>query len=141
KLGRKRIFGTHKTLRGFFFGILAAIGMAFLQSYLYTFHFFSSISIIEYPLFNPALVGFLFGFGALFGDAVKSFFKRRVGISEGEPWLVFDQTDWIIGALIFISPVSRISPTFILLTLGVFIMLHFAFKIIGYYLGIDSKKI
>ncbi|KAA0006124.1 MAG: CDP-archaeol synthase, partial [Thermoplasmata archaeon] len=47
-------------------------------------------------------------FGALLGDIVESFFKRRVGKERGEDWIPFDQVDFLIGALILCYIVSAI---------------------------------
>ena len=47
------------------------------------------------------LLSFYLGLGALLGDLVKSFFKRKIGIKSGEPWIIFDQIDYVIGGLIF----------------------------------------
>ena len=41
-------------------------------------------------------------FGALCGDIIESFFKRRVGKNRGENWIIFDQLDFILGA-VFLS--------------------------------------
>jgi len=40
-------------------------------------------------------------FGALIGDIVESFFKRRIGKVRGQDWIPFDQLDFILGALFF----------------------------------------
>ena len=40
-------------------------------------------------------------FGALFGDIIESFFKRRMGRNRGEDWIPFDQLDFILGVLFF----------------------------------------
>ena len=45
-------------------------------------------------------------FGALTGDVTKSFFKRRIGKNRGEDWILFDQIDFIGGALLFSFLVS-----------------------------------
>jgi CDP-diglyceride synthetase len=37
------------------------------------------------------------------GDAVKSFFKRRLGITPGKSWFPFDQLDFVLGAILFVS--------------------------------------
>jgi CDP-2,3-bis-(O-geranylgeranyl)-sn-glycerol synthase len=42
-------------------------------------------------------------FGALAGDAVKSFFKRQIGIAPGHRWLGPDQLDFIVGACAFLA--------------------------------------
>lgn len=47
------------------------------------------------------VIAYAMGFGALVGDAVKSFFKRRTGRDRGEKWPFFDQLDFVVGALVF----------------------------------------
>lgn len=75
--------------------------MYFLTKGSLQYPFFSNISLINYDHINIILIGFLFGFGALFGDLTKSFFKRLIKIPAGSPWLLFDQLDFIIGSLFF----------------------------------------
>jgi CDP-2,3-bis-(O-geranylgeranyl)-sn-glycerol synthase len=85
-LDGRPILGKGKTLRGLCVGITAAIIMAVLQSFFaYT--------------FNPLVFGFLMGSGAMLGDITKSFFKRRLNIESGRPLPLFDQLDFIVGAL------------------------------------------
>jgi CDP-2,3-bis-(O-geranylgeranyl)-sn-glycerol synthase len=38
------------------------------------------------------------------GDAVKSFFKRQIGVAPGASWIGFDQLDFFIGAYAFVAP-------------------------------------
>lgn len=86
----KRILGDGKTWSGFFSGI---------------FFGWSSGVVIGYFL-NDAdwnVLGFLLAFGAIMGDTIKSFIKRRVGIESGKPLLIFDQLDFVIGAIVFSS--------------------------------------
>ncbi len=80
------ILGKGKTVRGLCVGITTAIIMAVIQS------------LFKYT-FNPLLFGFLMGSGAMLGDMVKSFFKRRLNIESGKPLPLFDQLDFIAGAL------------------------------------------
>ena len=63
------------------------------------------------------IIGFLLGFGALVGDALGSFLKRRLGIGRGKPAPFLDQLDFIIVALIFVSPVVKLDPLFILIAI------------------------
>lgn len=44
------------------------------------------------------------GLGALVGDMVKSFFKRRLGIKPGAMFQPWDGIDYMIGAIIFMLP-------------------------------------
>lgn len=42
----------------------------------------------------------LISFGAMFGDCVKSYVKRRIGIAPGNAWPVIDGIDYVVGALV-----------------------------------------
>ncbi|MBI2547719.1 CDP-archaeol synthase [Candidatus Woesearchaeota archaeon] len=133
----KQIFGEHKTYRGFFFGILAAIVVLVIQKKLYE----SSTLIQTYALFNYEEVnaftlGFLFGFGALFGDLIESFFKRRNDIPEGKVWIPWDQIDWIIGTIVFIWFVIPIPLLVMVIGLILFGLLHVLMNYFGYVFGI-----
>lgn len=97
----KRILGSNKTWRGVLFGMIAAIIIAFAQMLLEQ-HNIAMLSFVSYAK-NWLELGLLLGFGALFGDSLKSFFKRRAGISPGTKFFPLDQIDFSIGALIFAS--------------------------------------
>ena len=59
---------------------------------------------LDYVGLPTLIVGPLFAIGALGGDALKSFFKRQVGIRPGGTWFPFDQIDYIIGGAIASQP-------------------------------------
>lgn len=102
----KRLFGSHKTYRGLFSGILVGIIIVFLQQQLFAWGWFAGISLIPYAElahWQLAVLGGLFGAGALLGDLFKSFFKRRLSIPPGKPWFPFDQLDFVVGALLAVS--------------------------------------
>jgi CDP-2,3-bis-(O-geranylgeranyl)-sn-glycerol synthase len=137
----KPLLGNHKTFRGFFFGILLAILIVLLQKFLFTnIVFFKNISLINYSEENFVLIGFILGFGALFGDAVKSFFKRRTSIKPGSSWIPWDQLDFIIGELVFLCLIfiPPLAPTLIILL--VVPLLHILFNHLGFYLGLSKTK-
>ena len=72
---KKRILGSHKTIRGFIFGIFLSTLGVYLQVFLFNqFSFMREIHTIDYSAIDPIVFGFLCGFGALAGDAIKSFF-------------------------------------------------------------------
>ncbi|MCX6742627.1 MAG: CDP-archaeol synthase [Candidatus Parcubacteria bacterium] len=98
----KEILGKNKTWRGLFAGVATGILTVYLQRYLFQFNFFKSLSFLDYTQINALLYGFLFGFGVILGDAVKSFFKRRANLKPGERWFPWDQLDFL-GGLILIS--------------------------------------
>lgn len=136
----KRIFGSHKTMRGVFFSVIIAMAIAFLQKAVYEFNFVKTISVIDYSSFNVLLLGFLLGLGAMCGDMIKSFFKRQFNIMPGKPWIPFDQIDFILGATLFMLIVYAV-PLKIFFTMFVAgIILHMLFNRIGYWLKIQKDK-
>lgn len=131
-----RIFGDHKTIRGFVSGVIVAVVVALIQN---------QVSLpdivppeIQYSDFNPSILGTLMGLGTLGGDAVKSYFKRRTGIPAGKSWMPFDQVDFIIGASIltyFYIPLSTLQYMAALL---IFFSLHIVSTHIGFFLGLKK---
>lgn len=140
KINGKPIFGSHKTFRGFFFGILLAILISLIQRKLYAHEYFKNISLINYFDVNISLLGFLIGFGVLFGDLVKSFFKRRLNIKPGERWFPFDQIDSLIGGLIFVSFIYLPPLEIILILIIMTITLSVITNYLGYRLGFKETK-
>lgn len=58
-----------------------------------------------FPSWGPdpwwAVLAYAMALGALVGDALESFFKRRLGKDRGEKWIPFDQLDFVVGSLVF----------------------------------------
>lgn len=134
----KRIFGDHKTFRGFFFGIMAAIIVAYVQVKIYNVN--NIYYSFDYSKLNFWLWGFLSGFGALFGDLIRSFFKRRIGIKPGGIWFPFDQADYIIGAAIFTSLYGTLSWRQYLASIIFSIIVHPLINYMAYLLKIQKNK-
>jgi CDP-2,3-bis-(O-geranylgeranyl)-sn-glycerol synthase len=135
-----RILGSHKTFRGLISGLVIAIFMVVLQTYLYNFEFFKSLSYIHYSSANPILLGFLIGFGTLFGDALGSFFKRRFKIEPGKEWMPVDQIDSPIFMILFILPVVSVSFYFSVLTIIIWFFGHLILNYIGWLIKIKRSK-
>jgi len=136
----KRIFGKNKTWRGMIFAIIFSIALIYLQNYLYSFSWAKDISLIDYTNVNLILLGFLFGFGAMLGDLIESFFKRQFDIKPGSKLLIFDQTDWVLGSGILTFIYLGISWEYLLGAFIIFLFLHILVKHIGYYIGLEDKK-
>ena len=102
--GGRRILGDHKTWRGLLAGIVVGLATYELQRLLHLAGFAPGLALLDYAD-DPVLPGFLMGLGTGVGDAVKSFFKRRVDIAPGASWPVFDQLDFFVGAYVFVSVV------------------------------------
>lgn len=124
KIKGKRIFGDGKTFSGIFVGILFSLIVGLLQHLLSNNIDFIFISKNLYTKLSTSLVtSFLLGFGALLGDLVKSFFKRRIGIERGKPWPLFDQLDFLVGSIlicsiVYIPSIKIIIILFILTPIG-----------------------
>jgi len=138
QLNNKPIFGKNKTFRGLVFGLVFSIIVAYFQFLLYNDEFFRSISFIDYQ--NWLLFGFLMGTGALTGDLTKSFFKRRLGIRPGDKFIPFDQTDFVIGALVFIVLVFDLTLEIFIVALLLSFMLHILVNHIAFFLKIRNEK-
>lgn len=130
----RRLLGDNKTFRGLIFGVLLAMLVIYLQS-LVNFE-----TIINYSAVNILLLGFLMGFGAIFGDSVKSYFKRRRGIKSGKSWLVFDQIDWILGAIVFVNLYVWLGWKVNFISLVLFALLHPVVNYVGYLLKIKKNR-
>ena len=127
-----RIFGSNKTWRGLVFGTIAA-GITGLLIYdFYPIAASNSIALWQ---------SLAMGAGALIGDAVESFFKRQRGIGPGSSWFPFDQTDYIIGGLLFSLPFGLPSTDFIPIIFGTYFGLHLLFSYIGYRLKLKDKPL
>lgn len=128
----KRLLGNNKTWRGVVTGTVIA-GLAALL--------LSPVVNNNNGLTVVLGLGLLMGFGALFGDAVESFIKRQRGVPAGHSWFPFDQTDYIIGGLLFISPFADLSLRTLGLIFVTFFVLHLVVAYAGYLAGLKDKPI
>lgn len=137
----KDIFGKNKTWRGFVVGVMTGIVVAGVQALLFhNFEFFRNNTLVDYGRVNFALMGALLGGGALAGDLVESFIKRRLGKPSGRPWFPWDQADWIIGA-IALSSILYV-PRFgaIVVTLVLYVGVHLCSDRMVYLMGIKKRE-
>lgn len=135
----KQIFGPHKTYRGLVVGVIVAIATAYLQKIFYP--HFESLALVDYTQINIVWLGVLQGLGALGGDLVKSFAKRRLNIPSGRSWVPFDQTDAIFGALLLTSFLVDLSLRQIVAAVVIFGSLHPLANLLGYALKFKPSKI
>ncbi len=138
-----RIFGDHKTLRGFIVGVLSGFIIACIQMFLYN-NFVWIVEIsgsVDYSQPIVLIMGSVMGFGALAGDAIKSFFKRQVGIKSGKSWFPFDQVDYIIGGLLFSLPFVSLTFTQYLTIAVVWTLIHPIATVIAWMLHLKDSPI
>ena len=121
----ERILGAHKTIRGFFAGILGG----------------SIIGLAETPVDSRLLVGgFLIGLGTVLGDLLGAFLKRRVGIKPGNPLPIVDQLDFVLGGLLLGQLVFPLSLYSILIVVVVTPPIHLGTNYGAYLLGIKRTR-
>ncbi|HKB27126.1 MAG TPA: CDP-archaeol synthase [Methylomirabilota bacterium] len=128
-----RWLGSHKTVVGFVAGVFAAVLVAFLQSRLGW-----GGTIADYGGWLD--LGVRMGTGAMLGDTVKSFFKRRRGVAPGGTWIPFDQLDFVVGALLFVWPRAALAWTDVVIVLALSFAGHILVNHIGYWLGVRDAK-
>jgi len=123
----KPLFGAHKTFRGFFSGLFIGTLIGIVQSSL--------------PIFQPPQIflGFILSLGALTGDLVHSFIKRRLNLPPGASFPVADQLDFVIGALLFSLFISPPSLPVALVILVVTPPIHLSTNYIAYRLGVKKE--
>ena len=138
----KPILGSHKTWRGVICGIFVGFLITLFQKYLYQFPTFQEISILDYNQINIFFLGLIIPSGAIFGDLLFSFIKRRISLKPGAKFLPFDQTNYVIGVAFFTFLFSKFNIK-IEVWLTLFILtffLHIIFNRIGYLLHLHNAK-
>ncbi len=86
----ERIFGANKTIKGFISGLVCGSLAAIVEDLILIKGF--------------AFVGIFISLGAISGDLLGAFVKRRLKLAPGFPLPLMDQLDFIFGALLFAYP-------------------------------------
>lgn len=135
-------FGRNKTWRGLVAGIVAATIVVGIQKHLFLDTTWAiDISWVDYWSPRAWLLGPLLGGGALLGDAVESFFKRKRGVPAGHSWFPFDQIDYIIGALTLTAPFTHPSLALVGAIFAIYFGLHLLTVYVFYLCGIRERPI
>ncbi len=134
----EKVFGKHKTIRGLIVGTLMGGLVFFLQQVAYRLGF-DTLALIDYADF-PLIYGFLLGAGALLGDLLKSYYKRKDGIAPGEKWIPFDQLDFVVGGIAFSFFVYVPSIGVVVTLLIISPLLHIGVNHLAFWLGIRKEK-
>ena len=129
----KRLLGSHKTIMGFAAGIATAVITTCLQSRVPW-----SGSLMSYN--DWLVVGLAAGGGAMAGDSLKSYFKRRRGIAPGNSWIPWDQFDFILGGLLALLPWIRLSALDLTWIFGFTFVAAIVVNHVAYYCGIRETK-
>ncbi len=132
----EKYLGKGKTWGAWYVAPLSAIGVLYLQRQSTVFH---GIELLDYQRSDLPLIGLLMGWGVVAGDQVASFLKRLVGIKGGDPWWPIDQTNYVVGALSAVMPITGWlgwEPVSFLLLFA--LPLHYYGNQVGYWLKLRS---
>lgn len=136
-LDGRRIFGDGKTFRGLAGGAACGIVVGLLQRLVSP-----AGEIIVIPSISAVIA---LSSGALLGDIVKSFFKRRFGFERGAKLPLVDQLDFVAGAwiLAYIVDPQWFTENFtfwiIITVLLLTPILHRLTNIIGYHIKVKKE--
>ncbi len=96
-LDKQPLLGKSKTIKGFVAGVFAGTVTGALIA--------AALPYLWHTSFNDkVLTAFLLSLGAMTGDSIGSFIKRRRGILSGQESKITDKVWFLIGALIFAFP-------------------------------------
>ncbi|MEM0372176.1 MAG: CDP-2,3-bis-(O-geranylgeranyl)-sn-glycerol synthase [Ignisphaera sp.] len=125
----RRIFGDNKTWEGFIAGIIVGVLTSIIQM-------FFEVSISLHSLY--LIRGIALGFGAMMGDLIGAFIKRRLGLKPGAPLPLIDQLSFLLVAI-------AVSLKFIDITFKQFVyivittvILHITTNYLAYKLGLKN---
>jgi CDP-2,3-bis-(O-geranylgeranyl)-sn-glycerol synthase len=130
------ILGSHKTFRGFFSGLVVGTLVGFFQTLLFQHVLFQYDAQFRYDV----LLGFMLSLGALVGDIVESFIKRRLDLPPGSSLPIADQLDFVVGALFFSLPVSPPSLLILLIIIIITPPIHSLTNFLANFLRIKRKS-
>jgi len=125
----KPLFGSHKTYRGFFSGMIIGTVVGWAQEAL--------APNVGLPKGNLVL-GFILSLGALIGDLIGSFIKRRLNLKPGAPLPISDQIDFVLVALLFALMIEPPSLTAALTIIALTVPIHLIVNVIAYLLRIKK---
>jgi CDP-2,3-bis-(O-geranylgeranyl)-sn-glycerol synthase len=127
----KPIFGPHKTYRGFIAGILIGTLVGWAQEALAP-----NVGLPKGSL----VIGFVTSVGALTGDLIGSFVKRRLNLKPGVPLPISDQIDFVLVALLFalVTGAEWLNVTSAMIIIVLTVPIHLLVNIASYLLHIKK---
>jgi CDP-2,3-bis-(O-geranylgeranyl)-sn-glycerol synthase len=130
-IGNKPILGKGKTFRG----TIAALLAGFLTVILINALLGSKTALLtkHYLYF-----GFLLCVGAVLGDIVASFFKRRLGLKQGHSVPLLDQLDFVAGGILLTLHIVTPSVLELLVMVGLTVVVHRGSNIVAYKLKLKK---
>ncbi|MHC1631162.1 MAG: CDP-2,3-bis-(O-geranylgeranyl)-sn-glycerol synthase [Methanotrichaceae archaeon] len=136
----RRILGDGKTFPGTILGIFGGVGAGLILNFIAP-----SFGLPGFGKgFELILVLMGLSFGAILGDIVASFFKRRWGMKRGAPLFLVDQLDFVFGSWVLTLMLApswfheNFTAKIIFIVLIITPVLHRVTNIVGYM--IKAKK-
>ncbi|MDR2698413.1 MAG: CDP-2,3-bis-(O-geranylgeranyl)-sn-glycerol synthase [Candidatus Methanoplasma sp.] len=144
----RRILGDGKSWRGLFGGGFAGVAIGLILIGI------SSIWDPENhwgfgPFWNNVGILFCLSFGAILGDIMGAFIKRRLGMERGQKAPVLDQYDFVLGAFlvtalffpdwVYSTYIEGWHITALIFILALMFVIHRGVNIIGYKCGFKKE--
>jgi CDP-2,3-bis-(O-geranylgeranyl)-sn-glycerol synthase len=139
------VFGPGKTWEGFLIGFCSGVLIGFLQVITAPYLFAIIVLYLYLPpelvpvVFVTGILVVLVALGALVGDLIGSFIKRRLKIARGRPAPILDQLDFLVMAMLMgalITPIPLVLALFLLIVTP---LIHLLANIIGYLLKLKQE--
>ncbi len=122
----KRLFGDNKTIGGTSAGIVGGIVIGYLESAVFNLPYLFLIAIA-------------LSVGAMFGDILGSFIKRRLDYKASKPFPIMDQYGFFVFALLFAFSLGNLPNIYGLVFLVILTgIMHPLTNIIAYVLRIKK---
>jgi CDP-2,3-bis-(O-geranylgeranyl)-sn-glycerol synthase len=141
-MGDGRVLGDGKTWRGTAFGTLAGVALAMtLTAVQPTASEVLGVSLPQFPLAGA----FALSFGAMLGDVLASFLKRRSGRERGAAFPGLDQLDFVVVSLAATYLVARswfvewFTIPVLVVVVVVTPVLHVGTNVIAYQTGLKDE--
>jgi CDP-2,3-bis-(O-geranylgeranyl)-sn-glycerol synthase len=129
-----RIFGQGKTVEGFIVGVAAGTFFGAVETFIQpSLNAYAGLWGIGLPNMS-IFIGFVIAFGALLGDLVGSFIKRRAGFESGADAPILDQLNFVVGSFVLASFFTQITIWMSVIAAIVTPIIHRTACIIGYQL-------
>ncbi len=132
------LLGAGKTWEGFLFAVASGTLIGFIQTLIWP-----SLNEIAAPAgyalpYMTVTTAFLLAAGAMLGDVIASFFKRRTGMERGESAPIVDQLDFLILSIPIALALSEINYLTAALVILITPPIHYLFNLLAYCTGIKE---
>ncbi len=131
----KRLLGKNKSIEGFVAGITGGLLIGCIYTLVTHNHGWITYGVIS-------------GIGAMVGDSLNSFVKRRLNIRSGDPFIPMDQLSFILVTYVLVTALRvndavGIEVSLVDLAMGVYIVmvLHPLTNLIAYFLKLKDTPL